>query len=232
MKITDSDFLRLEETRQLSQSGFIKAAAKKFGFEESALAALMEHYDLEPRGLCPAAWEAVDSSMREIARVADLPVKVVGRLQDMKVIGSPITCGDLDFLHQYRMTWRNAFLMKCQLADYSRKQRAELLTRPEFTTKWEKWVYSRYIFTDIGYGRGNRMIRPEKRIRIDQLLEQVQDMFNVPDCFNTRQRILKIRQIAQNDKKKISAGASTPIGFLEKRGVSPDDCLDYFPPQC
>lgn len=230
--MTDSDFLQLEETRQLSQAGFVKAAAKQFGFEEGALSALLQHYDLEPKGLCPAAFEPVDLSMREIARVADLPIKVVGRLQDMKIIGSPISCGDLDFLHQYRLTWRNAFLMKCQLADFSRKQRAELLTRPEFTTKWEKWVYSSYILADIGYGLGKRMIRPERRIPVSRLLEQVQDMFGVPDCYNTRQTILKIRQIAQNDRKKIRAGKSTPIDLLIKRDVTPDDCIDYFPPQC
>ena len=93
-------------------------------------------------------------------------------------------------------------MLKNQLARYSQAQREEILTRSELATKWEKWVYSRYFKNEIRYGLNGKMISPEKRIRVDKLAEQVEKIFGVPNCYNTRERIKKIREMAYNDKKR------------------------------
>jgi len=196
------DFHELEELRNLAPKNFFQAISKTFGIDPNSLERLLEDYDLEPKeAYGPQDHEAVPLLMRQIAARVGLPVKVVGRLQDIGAIGAPITCGDFEFLKSYKTAWGNSFLIKTQLANYSRKQREEIMNRPELATKWEKWTYTKYVENEISRGHGNRMIYPEKRIMVENLAETIEEMFGVPNCENTRARIRKIREMAYNDKK-------------------------------
>ena len=222
------DYKQLEELRQTSNRDFLREASKHYGVEEKCLLAFLEDYDIEPKNSQgPSDDEAVPFSMREIAAKVGLKVGVVGRLQDLEIISSPITCGDFELLKSYAKTWANSFLLRSQLARFSQKQREEFIKRPEFCNKWERWIYSRYFFNEIEYGHGNRMINPENRIRISDLAEQVESMFHVPNCQNTRDRIKKIRETAFNDKKKVSETKATERSVLRSRNL-PESELELF----
>ena len=71
------------------------------------------------------------------------------------------------------------------------------------------------------------MINPENRIRISDLAEQVESMFHVPNCQNTRDRIKKIRETAFNDKKKVSETKATERSVLRSRNL-PESELELF----
>lgn len=221
------DFNELEELRQLSPNKFIQTASNHYKIRPSAFKALLDDYDLFPKdAFGPPGDAPVDLSMREIAERVALPIKVVGRLQDMGVIGSPITCDDFDFLKFFRITWGNVFLLRSQLARFSQKQREELISRPELAEKWQRWVYSRYFFNEIEYNDDRRMLNPGARIRVSSLAEDLESLFYVPNCQNTRETILKIREIANNDRKKVMKGASEKDVLRERK--LPDTELDLF----
>lgn len=222
------DYKQLEELRQTSQKTFFEAASKLYDIEEECLIAFLEDYEVEPRGSQgPSGDEAVPFSMREIAAKVNLKVKVVGRLQDLGIISSPITCDDFEFLKSYRKTWGVHFFLRNQIAKLSQSQREDLLKRPELSNKWERWTYDKYFSNKIEYGHGGRMITPERRILIEELAEDIESMFRVPNCKNTRDRIEKIREIANNDRKKVSQGKATERSVLKSRNL-PESELELF----
>ncbi len=219
---------KLEEIRQVNQKAFLEAASKHYEVEEKGLLAFLEDYDIVPKGSQgPAGQEPVPLMMRVIAERVKLPIKVVGRLQDIGVIGTPITCDDFEFLKSYEKTWSNHFLLRSQLAKFSQRQREEIIKRPELGNKWERWVYAKYFFNKFEYGHGNRMINPESRIRIESLAEEIESMFHVPNCQNTRDRIRKIREMAFNDKKKVLKAKETERSVLRARNL-PETEFDFF----
>lgn len=222
------DYEQLEELRQINQKEFLRQASRHYGIEEQCLLAFSEDFEVVPRGSQgPTGMDPVPLPMREIAERVKLPVKIVGWLRGIGVISSPISCDDFEFLKCYAKTWANSFLLRSQLAKFSQKQREEFIKRPEFSNKWERWIYSRYFFNEIKYGHEGRMINPENRIKVDDLAEQVESMFHVPNCQNTRDRIKKIRETAFNDKKKVSETKATERAVLKARNL-PETELDFF----
>lgn len=63
------------------------------------------------------------------------------------------------------------------------------------------------------------MINPEQRTFIDDLIEEVESIFGVPNCQNTRADIKKIREMAYNDRKKIKQHSATEREVLRSRGL-------------
>lgn len=156
-------------------------------------------------------------SLREIAKSLDLPIEVVGRLQDLDVISAPVTGEDIVFMEKYRKTWGNTFLIRKQLANMSKKRRESILTRPELATKWERWVYYRFLYNEIKYGYGGAMLNPKDRIRIDYIADDVEGIFRVPKSQVVLERIRKIREMAYNDRKKIYRDPHCEREILLKR---------------
>jgi hypothetical protein len=140
-------------------------------------------------------------------------------MQDMCVINSPITCSDFDLLKIIKRLWGNYFFLRCQLARLSRKQRDDLIKRPELSEKWKRWVYAQFFLKDIKYGHGGRMINPEQRTFIYALAEEIESIFGVPNCQNTRDEIKKIREMAYNDRKKVKQARATKRQVLRSRGL-------------
>ena len=214
------DFTELEELRHLSPPRFIEEAAAHYGISPTALAAFIDDYDIQPKGgWGPDDSEPLSMSMTEIAKLVDLPVKVLGRLQDTGVIHRPIDCGDFEFLKTLRKIWGNAFLLRCQLANFSGPRRKDLILRPGLTSKWERWVYGRFFFNPLYYDHNGNMVNPKDRIRIEDVADYVQYRFGVPKCANTLDRILKIRRDSNNDKKRIRAKTITNKDVLKNRSI-------------
>ncbi|MDH3544295.1 MAG: hypothetical protein OET55_00060 [Desulfuromonadales bacterium] len=214
------NFMKLEELRQTNINAYIEEASRYFGVSKESMKTLLQNYDFIPKGEAgPPGNDAVSMSMTEIAKKVKLPVKAVGRLQNMGEIDRPITCANFDFLKSLEKIWGNHFFLRLQLARLSIKQREELIKRPELASKWERWLYSRYFFNKIKRGHSEKMINPEERIIVEDTLEMIEEMFHVPNCENTRTRYLEIRQMANNDRKKVKQGRSTERQALRSRGL-------------
>ena len=93
------------------------------------------------------------------------------------------------------------------------------MTRPEYATKWEKWTYSIFVKKEIAYGLGGRMIDPSQRIMVEYLAQTLESMFGVPDCYDLRCKIRKIRETAYNDRKSIKNRKATVESLCKSRGV-------------
>jgi hypothetical protein len=156
-------------------------------------------------------------TLREIAKSVGLPVEVVGRLQDIKAIGTPITTDDMTFLEIYKKTWGNTFLIKKQLANMPKKRRESILTRPELANKWELWVYHRFLYNEIEYDCGGRMLTPQKRMKLVDIAEMLNEFFHIPRTERVMERIKKIREMAFNDRKKIARDPQSEHEILMKR---------------
>jgi len=214
------DFMRLEEIRHTSINAFIKAASRHYRIIEESLGTLLQDYDLVPKDeMGPPGSVPVPLSMTEIAQKVGLPIKVVGRVQDLGVLNRPITCSDFEFLKSLRKLWGNHFILRCQLARLSQEQREDLIMRPELSEKWKRWVYAKFFFKDIKYGHGGRMINPDQRTFIYALTEEVESIFGVPNCQNTRDELKKIREMAYNDRKKTKQLRATEREVLKSRGL-------------
>jgi hypothetical protein len=214
------DFMKLEELRQTNINEFVREASRYYGMSEMSLRAMLDNFDLIPKGEAgPPDSDAVPMSMTEIAMKVKLPLKAVGLLQNLGVIDRPITCVNFDFLKDLEKVWGKNPFLRMQLAKFSKKQREELIKRPELVKKWERWLYSRYYSNEINYGHGGRMVNPEQRIIMEETLEMIEKIFGVPNCENTRIRYLEIRQMAYNDRKKIKQGRATERQVLRSRGL-------------
>jgi hypothetical protein len=212
--------MKLEELRQTNINAFVREASRYYGIREMSLLFMLDDYDLIPKGSAgPQDDDPVPLNMTEIAQKVGLPVKVVGRMQDMCVINRPITCSDFDLLKSIKRVWGNHFFLRCQLARLSKKQREELIKRPELSEKWRRWAYARFFLKDIRYGHGGRMINPEQRTFIDAMAEDIESIFGVPNCQNTRDELKKIREMAYNDRKKVKQCVATENEVLKSRGL-------------
>ena len=202
-------FEQMEELRVLQPEKFLEEAAKMYGMSLAALKALTGNYDFYPKGsMGPSDDDPAPQKIKEIAETFGLPQDVIYRFQDDRVVSTPLTYRDIDILKCIEIFWGKTFYLKKQIAKLSKKQREDLITRPELSTKWQKWIYSIYLKNEIAFGHGGRMIDPSQRIKVEYLAQTIESMFGVPDCYNLRQRIKKIRETAYNDKKKVPSGTA------------------------
>jgi hypothetical protein len=214
------DFEQMEVLRALQHYKFLEAISEKYGIKIQCLKALSTDYEFHPRGAYgPNEDDPTPRKLKEIAEDLGLPQEVIYRFQDDHVVNRPLTYRDIGTLELIRIFWGKSFYLKKQIARLSKRQREDLITRPEFATKWEKWVYSIFIKNEIAFGLGGHMIDPSKRIKIEYLMQTIESMFGVPDCYDNRCRVRKIREIAYNDKKKVKDRSATVESLCFSRGV-------------
>lgn len=213
------DFYSLEELRKNDMKRFIEMASKHYGIPTDSMNALLGDYELIPvEDSDPLGSDAVPMLLYEVAKEVDLPADVIAKFQELSVVHKPITYDDVELLKIIQKAWGNKTLIRSQLANYTRTQRIKLIKITDLSEKWERWVYLRFMENDIRYDSAGKMINPEDRILVNNLAEQVEDLYCVPNCNHTRKRIKKIREIAENDKQKIRYGA--PISaVLKERGL-------------
>lgn len=211
----------------LNPKRFKEQIVERFGIDPNVLTKLLQEFMLVPREDCvPQDDDAVPGTMTDIARYLNLPVRVVGRLQDIGVISRPMTYADLGFMEKIRQIWGNHFLLRSQIAELSVKQREELIRRPELAAKWERYAYKVFLTNQIDYGDGGRMLNPENRIRIVHLASLIAEMFNVLNSPKLHERLRKIREIAHNDRKRAQAENSDLEEMSRRRGVKLDNLDD------
>lgn len=135
-----------------------------------------------------------------------IPIRVLYRLNSIGVIDQPLTDVDRQFLTSLRKIWGKSWFLRSQISRLSKSQReAYLFRRPELTEKWERWTYSRYFHNDIRRGTDNRMLNPEERILIDQMIDDLEEIFRIKVTPRILRRIKEIRTLAQRDKSRLKA---------------------------
>ena len=88
-------------------------------------------------------------------------------------------------------------------------------------------VCSRFFYNEHVYGHGGRMGYHEGRAFVKDVLDQLEEMSGVPNNRHTCKRVLKIRQIADNDRKKVRKVQSAEHEILSSRGL-PETNLGLF----
>ena len=214
------EFTRIEGFRHTSSKRFLKAASKHYGIDEEAFSSFIDDYDIEPKGtMGPSGLDAAPLLIREIAEKVGLPVPVVGRLQETGVISTPITCDDVMFLQSTREALADTFLLK--------RLQGELTSCPDFTERWQKWVYSEFFFTDTELRFCGRMASLVWQSTINQFSQDVGRRYGISICQSTRDEIFEIRETAFNDRTNVNQGEVTERSVLRSRGL-PESEFEMF----
>ncbi len=214
------EFTRIEEFRHTSRKKFLRAASEYYGINEGPLSAFLEHYDIEPKGsMGPSGLDAAPLLINEIAEGVGLLVPVVARLQKIGVISSPITCDDITFLQGYRHASADIRL-HASLQDV-------LNAGPDFTERWQKWVYSEFFFSDTELRFCGRMASLVWQSTINQTAEDVGKRYGISICQSTRDEIFEIRETAYNDREKVNRGEASENSVLRSRGL-PESEFEIF----
>lgn len=162
--------------------------------------------------------------VNEIAKTFRLPTKVISQLQKLGVIGKSIGAADILFLHAYRKTWANQFLLKCQLSRLSIQQRQEIIDNPFLTEKWELYIYGEYFFSNSIDTDGDDELYSDG---MNELVKILTNYFLIIDSADKRLRIKTIIRMANNDRKKVNSGRTTAKQILTTRRL-PLTELDFF----
>ena len=96
----------------------------------------------------------------------------------------------------------------------------------ELSKKWQRWVYAEIFFSGTTYFYDGRTIPYERNTSVNDLTEEVERLFSVSTSESVCQLIVKIRQMAEDDREKIYQGA-TEREVLRARGL-PETELELF----
>ena len=214
------EFTRIEELRHTSSKKFLKVASKHYGIGEEAFSSFLEDYDIEPKGAFgPSGLDAVPLLMREIAERVGLPVPVVGRLQDTGVICTPISCDDITFLQMYRQASADTLLLS--------SLHNVMTASPDFTEKWQRWVYMEFFFTDIEARFCGQMASMVWKAPITHVADDVGNRYGISICQSTKDEIFEIRETAYDDRQKVNQGKVSERYVLKCRGL-PESEFELF----
>jgi hypothetical protein len=198
----------------------------RVGIDRKTAIRLLEEFSIMQIGECaPDDDEEVILEFGEICRRLDLPKHVLRKIQADGAIGRPITSGDMHFLRSLMKIYGKAWFIRAQLTNKNKKERERLIQRPELN-RWEQWAYSHFLRNTIKYGTGHRMLNPGDRIRIDDLMDTIEDIFKVPKCENTKQQLIKIRKMALNDRCRSKKEGVGVADLSKKRGISGEEPAD------
>lgn len=204
----------------------IQTICARFNFNEDKFREFIKDYYIVPLAeMPPHPDDRVELSFETICKRVGFPKNIVRRLQRAGAIGFPITSSDLDFLYALQKIYGKTWFVKTQLTKFSMIERERLIIRPELN-RWEKWAYSRFLYNKIEYGTGGRMLNPEKRIRIIQTMEMIEEIFKAPACENMRLRLLQIRKMATNDRAIAQKHGLALDEMAKKRGIRKEDQID------
>lgn len=214
----------------LDPKHFRQEICKKYGFSAEGYDQFLEDYEIIPAGEIPPDDDApLELSFEEICKVLDIPKAVLRRLQQTEAVNRPMTQADLDFLRKVKILWGKPWFIRSQLVKMNQKKRESILTRPELIQKWERWAYSRFLFRQLEYGDGGRILNPKQKINIKEMGEFLQHVFGVPNNRATRERLAEIRKMANNDRYRAQKTNSKLDEMANKRGISIKDDWESVP---
>lgn len=179
------------------------------------LAEIAKEYEFVQKGpYDPGCESLITLSLAEVSTHVDLPEDVVWDLRQNGIINSPITSGDVDFLHRYRQA-----LDEVSVAESKKHRSRHPKTQLALDEPWQIWVYLRYLNNRIVYNSDRSMMNPSKRIFVRSLAKDVELLFAVTRNPELMREIKAIRVTAYNDKRKALDREQPLADVALQRGV-------------
>lgn len=180
------------------------------------LSELAKYYEFVPRGYYDPDWDEVfPGSIGDVARQVSLPEDIVFDLLQVGIVNRPITVGDVDFLHCYRL------MLEVESVSGRPKRSSRCpKTQHALNDPWSRWVYLLYLNNRIDYYPDGRMVNPENRIFVSALAREVDHLFSVKNSPELRQEIRSIRVTATNDKRKAQDQRLSISDMALQRGLN------------
>lgn len=187
-----------ENQESISGQSFNRKLFKNHKSVSGFLSELAKYYEFVPRGYYDPDWdEEFPGSLSDVAVQVSLSEDIVFDLLQFGVVNRPITVGDVDFLHCYRL------MLEVESATGRPKRKSRSTkTQHALNDQWSRWVYLLYLNNRIDYYPDGRMVNPENRIFVSALAREVEHLFSVKNSPELRQEIRSIRITATNDKRK------------------------------
>lgn len=220
----DFEDVDIEYYKLMHPIEFPKRMAEKYQLDEENFKKFFRDFDPISRDFCNfGGLDEVPHHFKKISQLSGMTVLALRRLQHIGAISRPINYNDMEFIGRLLLACRDTNFLRSQISNLSYQRRQDLITRPELSSKWERWAYKRFFTPEIEYGDGGRMLNPEKRIKIFELAAQIESMFGVPNCFNTRERLKKIRTTAFNDRRRSKPESELIEDLAARRGISAEE---------
>ncbi len=129
--------------------------------------------------------------IEEYAKQSLLSRKFLNWMVRKEIIQTPLSESDLLGLGMLEKTWGKSEVIRAQLIKYPKERRLQLLTSPDFDTKWERYAYSRF-----------RNLKNGHRLPMKQLIDEVEVTYGF--TLNTLhiKKLYKVRQKAYNKRKE------------------------------
>lgn len=131
----------------------------------------------------------------EYAKRSQLSRKILRWMVRKKVIGNPLGQEELLGLDLLEKIWGKSEIIRGQLTKYSKERRLQLLTMPDFESKWERYAYSR--FCNLADGA---------RLPMKQLINELEMTFGFILERPHIKRLYKVRQKVYNRRKSLAKG--------------------------
>lgn len=186
----DSDFSWSND-----QKDFRREFIQTFEINADLADKLFNEFDIVPKGqFAPDPDEKFPGTIRDASKEVDLPEHIVGELIQS---GVPFTYGGLDFMRLFRKVLEAVDGLNKPIT-----QSLRLFSDPDLNAPWKRWVYQCYMNNKIKYDSQGKMLNPEKRIIVEDMAQDLIERFGLNDTPWLRREILKIREKANNDKKR------------------------------
>lgn len=128
-----------------------------------------------------------------------LPRKVLRWMVKKEFIRSPLDEGDISGLQLLEKTWGKCEVIRAQLTRLSKARRLQLLTSPDFETKWERYAYSRFS----NLPRGKRLSMKQLANEIEMTFGFLLDHRHIRRLYKVREKVYYKRKIlGKNDRSK------------------------------
>ena len=144
--------------------------------------------------------------IEEYAKGSLLPRKILRWMVRKEIITNPLNEEHLNGLRLLEKTWGKSELIRGQISKLSKERRLQLLTSPDFETKWERYAYSR--FNNLGKG---------KRLPMKQLISELEMTFGFTLEQPHIKRLYKIREKVYNKRKTVVKSTDLKVITVSKK---------------
>lgn len=128
--------------------------------------------------------------IKEYANQSRIPLKILRWMVKKSYIENPLSEKNIAALELLENTWGSSEIIRSQLVKYPMVRRVDLLTMPDFETKWERYAYSRF-----------RNMKGGIRLSMKQLIGEIEMTFGFTLEHHHVKRLYTVRSRAYNRRK-------------------------------
>jgi hypothetical protein len=146
--------------------------------------------------------------IKEYAKTSKIPLKTLRWIARNEFISDPLTDNDLIGLKLLETLWGLHEFLRPQLHRKNIKDRKALLATCDLETKWERYVYSRFM-----------NLEPDQRIFMRYLIPEIEltfrfkmSDFDIRKLYRVRKRVHRAKERqAQNLQNEIMGKSNNPL---------------------